>query len=521
MVDGGLCSAMTKYVLGECFRKAFGMVIKYDLTWFETNGMDCDNKGSRLFTLTTLFPNIKMDAATKDEIDFYKRHFYYNNPKPYWYDPAIFDHPQPLYFDGYAENWKYLADVQDKVLSELRFKDLELDEANRDVLSDIHEAPLSIAVHVRLGDYVRLGMAMLGEDYYSTAIEQIVSASGQGKAKVFFFSDDIDWVHSHLAPKQLPHIEWRCVDVNDIEAGYLDLLLISECDHQVSSNSSFGYWGGLLNDNDDKTVIIPMRWLPDQTRGPELAGCDTAHDYPGFQKLENFPGARKFRPFKEVWQSRKGHRGPQSGTGLSLVPRVGDIHSDTRDRGTATSSEGIMTKSPVAQVAGPNLRLRLITPDDAPYVHALRTDPHYNRHLSPVTGTVADQRQWIEGYKAEEAQCRQLYYAIERHDGTRCGLVRLYDIEKDQFTWGSWILDANKPRKAALESAVLSFGIGFDHLDLGVAKVDVRVENTHAEAFYRRLGMIETNRTEQDIFFDYPRNLFQETRHTYLQLLKG
>ncbi len=316
MVDGGLCSAITKYVLGECFKKAFGMVVKYDLMWFETNGMDCSNKSSRLFTLTTLFPNIKMNAATQDEIDFYKRHFYYNNPKPYWYDPAIFDHPQPLYFDGYAEHWKYLSDVEDKVLSELRFKDLELNEANRDVLSDIHNASMSIAVHVRRGDYVSIGMAMLGEDYYRTAIDQIVSASGQDKAKVFFFSDDIDWVRSHLASKLPPHIEWRCIDVNNTEAGHLDLLLISECDHQVSSNSSFGYWGGLLNDNDNKTVIIPMRWLPGQTRGPELAGCDTAHDYPGFQKLENVPGAREVRPFDEALQSRKGHGVPQAETGV-------------------------------------------------------------------------------------------------------------------------------------------------------------------------------------------------------------
>jgi RimJ/RimL family protein N-acetyltransferase len=170
-------------------------------------------------------------------------------------------------------------------------------------------------------------------------------------------------------------------------------------------------------------------------------------------------------------------------------------------------------------VTGPRLRLRLITSEDAPYVHALRIDPRYNRHLSPVTGTVEDQRRWIEHYKAQEARSQQLYYVIERHDGTRCGLVRLYDIDNEQFTWGSWILDANKPPKAALESAVLSFGIGFEHLDLKVAKVDVRVGNTRAEAFYRRLGMIESHRTAQDIFFDYPRKLFVESRSAYLQLL--
>lgn len=72
-----------------------------------------------------------------------------------------------------------------------------------------------------------------------------------------------------------------------------------------------------------------------------------------------------------------------------------------------------MTTSPVAYVTGPRLRLRLITLDDAPHVHALRINPLYNRYLSAVTGTVEDQRQWIECYKAQEARCQQLYYVIE------------------------------------------------------------------------------------------------------------
>ena len=48
---------------------------------------------------------------------------------------------------------------------------------------------VSIAVHVRRGDYVRLGMAMLGEDYYTMAIKKIVAASETNEAKVFFFSE--------------------------------------------------------------------------------------------------------------------------------------------------------------------------------------------------------------------------------------------------------------------------------------------------------------------------------------------
>ncbi len=43
-----------------------------------------------------------------------------------------------------------------------------------------------------------------------------------------------------------------------------------------------------------------------------------------------------------------------------------------------------------------------------------------------------------------EAYLRELYYVIEGKDGTRCGLVHLYDIGADSFTWDSWILDHNE-----------------------------------------------------------------------------
>ena len=176
--------------------------------------------------------------------------------------------------------------------------------------------------------------------------------------------------------------------------------------------------------------------------------------------------------------------------------------------------------SSIARVEGPNLILRLIEPEDAAYVHSLRSNPAYNTHLSKVTGTVDDQRAWIEDYKSREAEGQEFYYVIVRKDGTRCGLVRLYDVEAESFTWGSWILDENKTRKAALESAVLSFGVGFDALGVQLANVDVRVANEHAAAFYRRLGMVETHRIDGQIFFAYPRARFDTDKKAYLSILE-
>ena len=101
----------------------------------------------------------------------------------------------------------------------------------------------------------------------------------------------------------------------------------------------------------------------------------------------------------------------------------------------------------------------------------------------------------------------------------RCGLVRLYDFDVESFSWGSWVLDENKTHKAALESAILSFGVGFDALGVQLANVDVRVANEHAAAFYRRLGMEETHRTDQDIFFNYTREQFDTDRTHHLKQL--
>lgn len=160
-------------------------------------------------------------------------------------------------------------------------------------------------------------------------------------------------------------------------------------------------------------------------------------------------------------------------------------------------------------IDGTRLRLRPVVPDDAAYIHALRTDPRYNTHLSPVAGGVEAQRQWIERYLEREAQGREIYFVIERRsDAQRCGVVRLYDITEQQFTWGSWILDDHKPHKAALESAVLIYQLGFEYIQKIKAFFDVHRGNVHTLSFHRRFGAMETGSDEINIYFEYHRDQF-------------
>ena len=160
-------------------------------------------------------------------------------------------------------------------------------------------------------------------------------------------------------------------------------------------------------------------------------------------------------------------------------------------------------KTTIERIEGSRVRLRLVDPSDAPFIHGLRVDPGLNAHLSPVDGSVASQRVWIERYKAREAAGTEYYYLIERADGVPCGTVRLYNIGAQRFTWGSWILNEDKPPKAAIERALLSFGVGFETLGLDIADVEVRSANERAIAFYRRLGMTEVRQDEKELFFTF------------------
>jgi hypothetical protein len=90
----------------------------------------------------------------------------------------------------------------------------------------------------------------------------------------------MDWVKKHIVNKLPSNIEYSFIENNDNDTGFIDLYLISKCTHQISSNSSFGIWGGLLNQNKNKIVVIPDRWYP-KTNNFNY-GSETAFQFPGW-----------------------------------------------------------------------------------------------------------------------------------------------------------------------------------------------------------------------------------------------
>jgi len=150
--------------------------------------------------------------------------------------------------------------------------------------------------------------------------------------------------------------------------------------------------------------------------------------------------------------------------------------------------------------------LRLVEPADASFIHALRTDKQYNQYLSTVDDKVEKQKQWLIEYKKREQLKDEYYYVIHRNsDSLPIGTVRIYDFIKEQnsFSWGSWILNENKTRYAALECAILIYDFAFLELGFTRCHMDIRKQNLKVIEFHKNLGVKIIGETEEDLLGHY------------------
>tara|TARA_Y100000815_G_C13302693_1_gene485204 strand:+ start:936 stop:1457 length:522 start_codon:yes stop_codon:yes gene_type:complete len=152
-------------------------------------------------------------------------------------------------------------------------------------------------------------------------------------------------------------------------------------------------------------------------------------------------------------------------------------------------------------VESKTVRIRYVEESDAEFILKLRLDERYNQFLSSVNPDVKTQRDWIRRYKVDEADNKQFYFIIERHDGVPCGTVRVYDLQDDSFCWGSWILNEDKTRYSAIESAFLVYEFGFDVLGFTQSHFDVRKGNEKVISFHEKMGALKTHESDVDYFF--------------------
>lgn len=148
------------------------------------------------------------------------------------------------------------------------------------------------------------------------------------------------------------------------------------------------------------------------------------------------------------------------------------------------------------------IRLRLVNELDAEFILKLRMDNRYNQFLSSVSADVQAQKDWINRYKNDEADGSQFYFIIEKLDGTPCGTIRVYDLKEDSFCWGSWILNEDKTRYAAIESAFLIYKFGFENLGFNKSNFEVMKGNDRVISFHQKMGAVQVGEDNDNVYFE-------------------
>lgn len=166
------------------------------------------------------------------------------------------------------------------------------------------------------------------------------------------------------------------------------------------------------------------------------------------------------------------------------------------------------------------IQLRLVEESDAAFILELRLDERYNKFLSSVSPDIDTQRSWIKNYKNDEKDKRQFYFIIERLNGVRCGTVRVYDLRVDSFCWGSWILNEEKTRYAAIESAFLIYQFGFDVLGYKKSHFDVMKGNKGVVSFHEKMGAIKVGEDEQNFYFEATQDDILQAKNKFWERTK-
>ncbi|WP_241653203.1 GNAT family N-acetyltransferase [Pseudomonas alkylphenolica] len=173
------------------------------------------------------------------------------------------------------------------------------------------------------------------------------------------------------------------------------------------------------------------------------------------------------------------------------------------------------------KLASKTIGIRLITEDDAAFVVGLRTDEKYNKYLSSVGDDIEAQRRWIRTYKEDEKAGKQFYFIIEKLDGTPCGTVRIYDLREDSFSWGSWILNEDKTKYSAIESAFLVYEFGFKHLNFKKSHFEVMKGNDKVVSFHEKMGAIEVGEDPTYKYFEILQESVEASKARLSKLLSN
>ena len=260
---GGIGNQLFQYVFGQYLRKSYKADVVYDVKSYAK--VDHSRKLEIEFLDTTvpiLEDNVCEFSRYRGVRNRIMLFLYRLNPKNHFISekralPRKIKPNHKYFFQGYWQDIKYY----DRLVSNDNYA-LRIKKTPKEIVDYVklirESASNSCSVHIRRGDYFlpqNIGtFGVCDANYFERAIRQMKNENAN--MEFFIFSDDLDWVRKNIS---LDESMTLIANYDIPQLAYIDLM--SKCHHHIISNSSFSWWGAVLNQQPDATVIAPKKWL--------------------------------------------------------------------------------------------------------------------------------------------------------------------------------------------------------------------------------------------------------------------
>jgi hypothetical protein len=274
-LEGGLGNQLFQYSIGRSAASFHQTDLKLDLQYYQKSS-------KREYKLDNF--NIRASVATVNELKPFERKKKrkswlnpFNRVSPsrtnYYQEaesghaPGIHHFRDNSYLEGYWQNPKWFDHIRVQLLEEIT--PVRPPGPIASGISEMIAQGASISLHVRRGDYLKPRYKaiyhQLTNEYAAKGIRLINDSEG-GTPVVYVFSDEIDWVRDQF------HFDNPVVFASDTSlTDCEELMLMTQCHHNIIANSTFSWWGAWLNPNPLKIVVSPERWFQDASReSPDL-----------------------------------------------------------------------------------------------------------------------------------------------------------------------------------------------------------------------------------------------------------
>ena len=268
---GGLGNQMFQYVFGLNLEQKEKTVVA-DTSWYSENCVPLGFAIEDIFSEITIRRNEEKVKLINERLKnrwigtkilnrlIPSTNFIYLEQNEFVYDKKALE-TNKWAVSGYWQCYKYVDNVSDKLKKSFSFSHHNLDESVLRVIKCIENSNCSVFIHIRGGDYAsNLGAKKLfgnicTADYYKNAVAIIKDKLTN--PTFYVFTNDRKYAEDILQEENVNYISDI---VSKSYEDWIDLMLMSKCEHGIIANSSFSWWGAWLPGNSEKIIIAPKRW---------------------------------------------------------------------------------------------------------------------------------------------------------------------------------------------------------------------------------------------------------------------